>query len=87
MAECNCGQEHFEGADYFVSVVREPYGVANTRLLLGPWADHATALRYVEPARKVAEELDSRAIWYAYGTVAIKDATQRGILNPFFAQL
>jgi hypothetical protein len=41
-------------------------------LLLGPFTnDHQRALDAVEEVRRVAEELDPRASWYAFGTARV----------------
>lgn len=68
---------------YYVSVQRDD---GQWRPLAGPFTnDHAKALATVEPARNRAQDLDPRAVWYAFGTVRI-DATAgvnlpAGILN------
>jgi len=54
--------------EYYVSVVDGK----RTALLLGPFTnDHAKALSMVDAVRAKAEELDPRAIWYAFGTVRL----------------
>lgn len=46
-----------------------------TAFLLGPFHnDHATALAKVREVRRVAESLDPRAVWWAFGTGRL-DAT------------
>jgi len=37
-------------------------------LVAGPYVDHETALADVDLVKAEAEQLDSRAIWYAWGT-------------------
>ena len=50
--------------------------------LLGPYQDdHATALAMVDEARRIAQELDPRAFWYAYGTARVTGYAKPGILN------
>lgn len=39
-----------------------------TALLAGPFSSHSLALSWVEKARKVAQEVDPKAFWYAFGT-------------------
>ena len=52
------------------------------RFLLGPYKDdHATALAMVDEARRIAQELDRAAIWYAYGTARVTGYAKPGILN------
>lgn len=67
---------------YYVSVVRG----ADYRLLAGPFLnDHAAALALVPKATQVAQDLDPRAAWYAFGTcrldVAPGEVPRAGILN------
>lgn len=64
---------------YYVSVMRDD---GAHRLLLGPYRDdHKSALRDVDVARAMAERIDPRAIWYAYGTCRTDDDRGPGILN------
>lgn len=56
------------------------------RLLAGPFInDHAAALARVDDVRKVAERLDAKAAWYAFGTcrldVGPSERPPAGILN------
>lgn len=37
-------------------------------LVAGPYIDHVTALAEVDLVKAEAERVDSRAIWYAWGT-------------------
>ena len=81
---CDLPLLHEHGANFYVSVFdREGNGGKGRHgLLAGPFTTHAEALRYVEPARRKAEEVNERAIWYAYGTLAMKDGHNKpGILN------
>lgn len=70
---------------YFVTAVKGSQWIP----LVGPFEnDHAAALAMVEPARKKAEEIDAKAVWYAYGTMrADADTPQAklvGRLNSYF---
>lgn len=84
---CTCGETHHDGANYYVSVVRDtakgPH--SDYRLLAGPFTDHAEALAWVDRARELAlarYNPDGRAHWYAYGTVAMAAGyTKPGMLN------
>lgn len=63
----------------------------NWRPLLGPFVnDHAKALGLVDAARKKAEAMDSRAVWYSYGTVRVPlsdpNCMRPGILNSYFEE-
>lgn len=60
---------------YYVSVVRES---GDYRLLAGPYDSHQAALDNVEKARAIAEKVDRRAVWYAYGTCRITDGSYSG---------
>lgn len=68
--------------NYYVSIVRN-MGSPGQKLglLAGPFPQHQTALDMVEPARRLAEKVDSRAIWDAFGTVRMEDYTKPGVLN------
>lgn len=52
-------------------------------LLVGPFRSHRAALKWVEPARKAAREVNDRAHWYSYGTsrVTSKTRPKDGLLN------
>ncbi|MDP3768822.1 MAG: hypothetical protein Q8S13_12470, partial [Dehalococcoidia bacterium] len=61
-----------------VSVIKEPSlgpdAPGNLALVAGPFADHAEALRWVDPARRLVLDRynpDGRADWYGYGTTAM----------------
>ena len=62
---------------------------AKTAWLLGPFAEHEKALAVVKPAFDKACELDSRAIWDAYGTSSITSDKQlpAGRLNSYLPAL
>lgn len=49
---------------YYVSAIDG----ARRSLVRGPFPTHAAALEAVEPAKKLVEERDPRAHWYAWGT-------------------
>lgn len=67
---------------YYVSVAKG----ADYRLLAGPFInDHAAALALVSKATQVAQDLDPRAAWYAFGTCRLDlvpgELPRAGILN------
>jgi hypothetical protein len=71
--------------NYYVSVVDSK----RYNLLLGPFVDdHKAALDHVDAVRAKAEELDPRAVFYAYGTCRLPDddsvPLRAGLLNRFF---
>jgi len=56
--------------------------------LLGPFIDdHARALSLVDAARAKAEELDPRAVFYAFGTCRADAPLGPGVLNRFFPEV
>ena len=62
---------------FYVSVVDGPrFG-----LLAGPFQTHAEALAKVDAARKVANEVDWKSAFYAFGTVKMKTGYREGVLN------
>lgn len=72
---------------YYVSVLRGN----DYRVLLGPFMDdHAAALASVDKVRAKAEELDVKAVWYAFGTCRIPvqptELLPKGILNDYFPE-
>lgn len=80
---CTCGQQHHEGANYYVSVKDGP----QFNVLAGPYKTHAEALEKLEPVRRLANELVPRSWFYAFGTVAMNaDFTRPGKLNDQLAQ-
>ena len=60
--DCQC--EHEPDRRFFVSAKKDDRYV----LLLGPYKTHAAALANVDRGRQLAESVDVRACWYAYGT-------------------
>ena len=69
---------------YYVSVV----DAGRTGLLVGPFVNnHAAALACVDRARTVAESVNDRAVWYAFGTVRLDPdvAVKPAVLNSHFA--
>lgn len=76
---CDCGQTHHEGSNYYVSVVDGP---KKFQVLAGPYKTHQEALALVPTVTRIAQDVDPRAAFYAFGTVAMKpDFTKPGILN------
>ena len=69
---CSCGRDHTqeEAGSYYVSVIDGP----QVGLLLGPFDDHEQALKMVEPTRRKAEEVNSRAVFYGFGTLKMKSS-------------
>jgi hypothetical protein len=66
--------------NYYVSVRRDD---GDFRCLVGPFRDdHPAAIALVDKARAVAEQLDPKAVWYAFGTLRTAyDYDKPGILN------
>ncbi|HEY6072490.1 MAG TPA: hypothetical protein VIV15_03640 [Anaerolineales bacterium] len=65
---------------YYVSCIDGP----RTALLAGPFSSHTQALAKVEAAKTAAQEVDSKAFWYAFGTCrmeAVPYGWKVGILN------
>lgn len=56
---------------YYVSVIREGK-FDDARIVSGPYDTHEAALALVGKARRIAENHDPRAVWYAFGTVRMK---------------
>lgn len=54
---------------YYVSAIDGP----RSALLAGPWPTHAEALAMVDRVRALANELDPRSHWYAFGTARLPD--------------
>jgi hypothetical protein len=50
-------------------------------LLVGPFPAHQEALDMVSAARNAAEQVDSRAFWYSYGTCSLEKGEREGLLN------
>ena len=66
--------------NYYVSVRRDN---GDFRCLVGPFRDdHSAALALVDPARKIAQDVDPKAAWYSFGTVRTEYSYDKpGILN------
>lgn len=80
---CKCGQQHHEGANYYVSVVDGP----QFNVLAGPYKTHAEALAMVEPVRTLAVELVPQSWFYGFGTVAMAaNFTKPGKLSAILEQ-
>jgi hypothetical protein len=83
--ECSCGKACPPFGLYYVSVQNDlhPARGRQTQLLAGPFDTHDEALGHVPMARQLAEQLDPKAAWYAFGTVKVetKNAPTVGILN------
>jgi hypothetical protein len=63
---------------YYVSVVDGPrFGneiqVKKFGLLAGPYDTHEEALDKVDVVRKIAESVNARAVFYAFGTCKLKE--------------
>ncbi len=63
---------------FYVSVLDGPrYG-----FLVGPFDTHDQALAQVDSARAAAEQVDPRAVWYAFGTARAPEGySTPGVLN------
>lgn len=73
---CKCGKVHDPAERFWVTVKdyetrtpSEPTG--RTGWLAGPFDSHEKALKLVDPAKALAMEANSRAVFYAYGTVGV----------------
>ena len=71
---------------FYVSVIRTERP-SDYRLLAGPYELHETALGLVDKVRAIAERVDPRACWYAFGTCSLEGEGefQSGILNDLLA--
>ena len=67
-----------EPGNYYVSVVDgDQFG-----LLLGPFANHADALARVDDCREKAHEVNSKSVFYGFGTCKTGgDYTLPGLFN------
>lgn len=65
---------------YYVSIING----SRCLLALGPFRYRRHALRLVRHVRRRAEDYDSFAHFYAYGTVRLADGNRRGRLNADF---
>lgn len=76
---CECGDEHIEGANYYISVADGD----KTALLSGPYRTHAECLAILPSAREKAVRVDPQGHFYSFGTIAMsKTHRKRGILDP-----
>ena len=81
---CNCGGQHHEGANYYVSVIDGP----QFNLLAGPYKTHVEALAMLRPTQDLANKLVPQSWFYGFGTVAMKpECTRPGKLNDKLAEL
>ena len=65
------------GAFYVTALLSGRYA-----LMAGPYAEHEAALADVQKVRKIAESVDRRAIWAAFGTSRLQsDNPPAGQLN------
>jgi hypothetical protein len=73
---------------FYVTVMRETVSKPKVGWLLGPFVYHEHALGAVYAARKMAEEIDPRTVFDAFGTSSIEllDGQEFpiGVLNPHF---
>lgn len=82
-SECSCGASHATdapGSGYFVSVIDGP----RQGLAAGPYDTHEEALADVEEVRRIGEDVDPRAVFYAWGTCRVDrdvDGLRVGSLN------
>lgn len=72
--ECNVNGCRYHDADsiFYVTVADGP----RVGFLLGPYADHQTAINNVGRGRDLANEADPRAAFYSFGTSSIKRERQ-----------
>jgi hypothetical protein len=81
-----CDQDHSNGEPGGFYVTVKDGG--RTGWLLGPYGTHEEALDLVGAGRKLAESVNDRAFWYAYGTSRIVDGRRPdGLLNSLLAEL
>ena len=66
-----------EEPSFYASVV----DAGRLGLLAGPFTTHEEALAMVEPARRLACELNDWAWFYGFGTVRMKNGHRPGVLN------
>lgn len=83
METCPCGAAHGPFQVFYVSVIDGP----RLQCLLGPLATHEQALAMVGPVKARAQELDPKAVFYAFGTVGRTDTKKPGILNHLFPEV
>lgn len=67
---------------FYVTMIRDPGPRQRVARLAGPFDQHEDALTHVDRARAIAEEVDPRAVFDAFGTSAITSDNHRpGTLN------
>jgi hypothetical protein len=67
---------------FYVTMIRDPGPRQRVARLAGPFDDHDAALAHVEPARRLARELDPWSDFDAFGTAGVTAAEHRpGVLN------
>jgi len=67
---------------FYVTAYDPGVGPSKFYLMVGPLPKHQDALDLVEPARAMAESLDPRAVWMAFGTARMApDFNKPGKLN------
>ena len=78
---CPCGERHYQGAAYYVSVAKD----SQVMLAAGPFAEHSDALAKVDAVREIVMgkwNPGGEAHWYGYGTTAMPCGYDRpGKLN------
>ena len=83
---CSCGEQflHEHGQNFYVSVIDG----RKTGLLAGPFTTHAEALRLLPDTKAIAQEVDYKSAFYAFGTVSMKiPYCKSGILNDFLFKI
>lgn len=74
---------------YYVSVrdYVDNAGGGRTGILLGPFKLHSKALEWVDRAKAMAERVNDRAFWYAFGTLRRElDYQGSGTLNDLLPE-
>lgn len=66
---CPCGRNHAQTERFYVTCVLD----SRVAYLAGPCKLHTEALALVDQARLIAEALDVRTVFGAFGTVGIRD--------------
>ena len=70
-----------DSKNFYVSVIDG----TRYNLLRGPFKTHQEALEAVDETRRMANELDPKSWFYAFGTVGVGDWDKPGILNDKFS--
>ncbi len=74
---CSC-RFNPRGTNYYVSVIDGP----RFELLAGPFSTHIEACEWVDRAKEEAHRVDSRSVFYAFGTTAMRPEYRKpGRLN------